>query len=185
MRCCGGEMGRISNFPPRRIPGERLWLNSLRGVVFSCGMRRLCAACLNPTGFVPCPDQRGGQWQNNFVQVYRKSNSVSLQIIITIKKKHVNIPLLFKTLPIDVAVLLECCEVVVFFDYSLLSHIPLALARRYVAADGMLQIMNVNLRDEGAYTCVAQTSLDEDNATALLTVLGESGSLYKNEFQSI
>lgn len=42
---------------------------------------------------------------------------------------------------------------------------------RYLAADGMLQIMNVNLRDEGAYTCVAQTSLDEDNATALLTVL--------------
>lgn len=47
----------------------------------------------------------------------------------------------------------------------------------------MLQIMNVNLRDEGVYTCVAQTSLDKDNATVLLTVLGESGSLYK--FQSI
>lgn len=56
--------------------------------------------------------------------------------------------------------------------YALLSHIPLALARRYVAADGMLHIMNVNLRDEGAYTCVARTSLDKDNATALLTVLG-------------
>ncbi|XP_075898049.1 cell adhesion molecule L1-like a isoform X2 [Nelusetta ayraudi] len=42
---------------------------------------------------------------------------------------------------------------------------------RYMAADGMLQIMNVNLRDEGVYTCVAQTSLDKDNATALLTVL--------------
>lgn len=88
-------------------------------------------------------------------------------------------------LPIDVAVLLECCEVYFFFDYSLLSHSPLALARRYMAADGMLQIMNVNLRDEGVYTCVAQTSLDKDNATALLTVLGESGSLYKNGFQSI
>lgn len=63
-----------------------------------------------------------------------------------------------------------------FYDYALVSRIPPALARRYVAADGMLQIMSVNLRDEGAYTCVARTSLDKDNATALLTVLGKSGA---------
>ncbi|XP_074536653.1 cell adhesion molecule L1-like a isoform X3 [Halichoeres trimaculatus] len=42
---------------------------------------------------------------------------------------------------------------------------------RYSANDGMLQIMNVNLSDRGAYTCIAKTSLDEVNATALLTVL--------------
>ncbi|KAM3618749.1 uncharacterized protein V6R79_024484 [Siganus canaliculatus] len=42
---------------------------------------------------------------------------------------------------------------------------------RYFVDDGMLQIMNVNLSDEGMYTCVARTSLDEDNATALMTVL--------------
>ncbi|XP_010779497.1 neural cell adhesion molecule L1-like protein isoform X2 [Notothenia coriiceps] len=42
---------------------------------------------------------------------------------------------------------------------------------RYFADYGMLQIMSVNLSDQGAYTCVARTSLDEDNATALLTVL--------------
>ncbi|KAJ4934025.1 hypothetical protein JOQ06_006832, partial [Pogonophryne albipinna] len=42
---------------------------------------------------------------------------------------------------------------------------------RYFADNGMLQIMSVNLSDQGAYTCVARTSLDEDNATALLTVL--------------
>ncbi|XP_033943707.1 cell adhesion molecule L1-like a isoform X3 [Pseudochaenichthys georgianus] len=42
---------------------------------------------------------------------------------------------------------------------------------RYFAVYGMLQIMSVNLSDQGAYTCVARTSLDEDNATALLTVL--------------
>lgn len=78
-----------------------------------------------------------------------------------------------------------CCWSVLIFvfnDYALLCCIPLALAHRYVAADGMLQIMNVNLRDEGAYTCVARTSLDKDNATALLTVLGESGALHKNEY---
>lgn len=39
----------------------------------------------------------------------------------------------------------------------------------------MLQVMNVNLSDEGVYTCVARTELDEDNATALITVLGETG----------
>lgn len=39
----------------------------------------------------------------------------------------------------------------------------------------MLQVMNVNLSDEGAYMCVARTELDEDNATALITVLGEMG----------
>lgn len=89
---------------------------------------------------------------------------------------------LFKTSPIDVAVLLECAEICLFFyDYALLLHIPLALANRHVAAGGMLQIMNVNLGDEGAYTCVARTSLDKDNATVLLTVLGESGSLHKDK----
>ena len=44
---------------------------------------------------------------------------------------------------------------------------------RYIAGSDMLQIMNVNLSDQGMYTCVAKTSLDEDNATALLTVLGK------------
>lgn len=47
--------------------------------------------------------------------------------------------------------------------------------RRYIVVGGMLQIMNVNLSYEGAYTCVARTELDEDNATALITVLGETG----------
>ncbi|KAM7404540.1 hypothetical protein PAMP_011882 [Pampus punctatissimus] len=42
---------------------------------------------------------------------------------------------------------------------------------RYFVDDGMLQIMNVNLSDQGLYTCIARTNLDEDNATALLTVL--------------
>ncbi|GAA6228724.1 neural cell adhesion molecule L1-like protein isoform X5 [Lates japonicus] len=42
---------------------------------------------------------------------------------------------------------------------------------RYFVDDGMLQIMSVNLSDQGIYTCIAKTSLDEDNATALLTVL--------------
>uniref|UniRef100_A0A665T6V9 Neural cell adhesion molecule L1-like protein n=1 Tax=Echeneis naucrates TaxID=173247 RepID=A0A665T6V9_ECHNA len=41
----------------------------------------------------------------------------------------------------------------------------------YFVDDGMLQIMNVNLSDEGMYTCIARTNLDEDNATAQLTVL--------------
>lgn len=46
---------------------------------------------------------------------------------------------------------------------------------RYVVDDGMLQIMNVNLSDQGIYTCIARTSLDEENATALLTILGKMG----------
>ncbi|XP_059189715.1 neural cell adhesion molecule L1-like protein [Centropristis striata] len=52
-------------------------------------------------------------------------------------------------------------------------EIPLALEEnsRYIVDDEMLQIMNVNLSDQGLYTCIARTSLDEDNATALLTVL--------------
>lgn len=45
---------------------------------------------------------------------------------------------------------------------------------RYFVDDGMLQIMSVNLSDQGIYTCIARTSLDEDNATALLTVLGKT-----------
>ncbi|XP_061690244.1 neural cell adhesion molecule L1-like protein isoform X2 [Syngnathoides biaculeatus] len=42
---------------------------------------------------------------------------------------------------------------------------------RYFVGDGMLQIMNVNLSDQGVYACVARTRLDQDNVTALLTVL--------------
>ncbi|XP_061592413.1 neural cell adhesion molecule L1-like protein isoform X14 [Cololabis saira] len=42
---------------------------------------------------------------------------------------------------------------------------------RYIMEGDMLQIMNVNLDDQGMYTCVAKTSLDEDNASALITVL--------------
>lgn len=44
---------------------------------------------------------------------------------------------------------------------------------RYVMDGGMLRIMNVDLSDGGLYTCIARTSLDEENATAFLTVLGE------------
>ncbi|KAK2897777.1 hypothetical protein Q8A73_014157 [Channa argus] len=42
---------------------------------------------------------------------------------------------------------------------------------RYVVNNRMLQIMNVNLSDQGMYTCIARTGLDEEHATALLTVL--------------
>uniref|UniRef100_A0A665T5J5 Neural cell adhesion molecule L1 n=1 Tax=Echeneis naucrates TaxID=173247 RepID=A0A665T5J5_ECHNA len=52
-------------------------------------------------------------------------------------------------------------------------EIPLSFEENlsYFVDDGMLQIMNVNLSDEGMYTCIARTNLDEDNATAQLTVL--------------
>ncbi|XP_049611368.1 cell adhesion molecule L1-like a isoform X5 [Syngnathus scovelli] len=42
---------------------------------------------------------------------------------------------------------------------------------RYFLGDGMLQIINVNLNDEGVYTCMARTRLDEANVSAILTVL--------------
>lgn len=45
---------------------------------------------------------------------------------------------------------------------------------RHVVDGGVLRIMNVDLSDNGLYTCVARTNLDEENATALLTVLGET-----------
>uniref|UniRef100_A0A3Q1GG35 Neural cell adhesion molecule L1 n=1 Tax=Acanthochromis polyacanthus TaxID=80966 RepID=A0A3Q1GG35_9TELE len=45
-----------------------------------------------------------------------------------------------------------------------------SLAQHFVDG-GRLHIMNVNLDDQGTYTCVAKTSLDEDHAAALLTVL--------------
>ncbi|XP_074501231.1 cell adhesion molecule L1-like a isoform X3 [Sebastes fasciatus] len=52
-------------------------------------------------------------------------------------------------------------------------EIPLSFEEnsRYFVDDGGLQIMSVNLSDQGIYTCIARTGLDEDNATALLTVL--------------
>ncbi|TKS71115.1 L1-like protein Close -like protein of L1 Processed neural cell adhesion molecule [Collichthys lucidus] len=42
---------------------------------------------------------------------------------------------------------------------------------RYFAEDGILQIFNVSHRDQGVYTCVARTPVDQDTASALLMVL--------------
>lgn len=50
-------------------------------------------------------------------------------------------------------------------------EIPLNFEEKYSLTHGTLQIMNVNLNDQGIYTCIARTSLDMDNASALMTVL--------------
>ncbi|XP_007553393.1 cell adhesion molecule L1-like a isoform X3 [Poecilia formosa] len=42
---------------------------------------------------------------------------------------------------------------------------------RYKMEGDQLQIRDVNISDQGSYTCIARTSLDEDTATAFLTVL--------------
>ncbi|KAG7242999.1 hypothetical protein INR49_016765 [Caranx melampygus] len=42
---------------------------------------------------------------------------------------------------------------------------------RYLLEDGILQIINVSHRDQGVYTCVARTPVDQDMASALLMVL--------------
>ncbi|XP_020785280.2 neural cell adhesion molecule L1-like protein isoform X2 [Boleophthalmus pectinirostris] len=50
-------------------------------------------------------------------------------------------------------------------------EIPLNFEEKYFLTKGMLQIMNVNLSDQGVYTCIARTSVDMDNASAIVTVL--------------
>ncbi|KAL2104146.1 hypothetical protein ACEWY4_001014 [Coilia grayii] len=42
---------------------------------------------------------------------------------------------------------------------------------RYSVNDGILQITNVSHSDEGLYSCIARTPLDQDRASAYLTVL--------------
>ncbi|XP_069021839.1 neural cell adhesion molecule L1-like protein isoform X3 [Embiotoca jacksoni] len=42
---------------------------------------------------------------------------------------------------------------------------------RYLVEDGILHIINVSHRDQGVYTCVAQSPVDRDMASALLMVL--------------
>uniref|UniRef100_UPI003AAB0F25 neural cell adhesion molecule L1-like protein n=1 Tax=Centroberyx gerrardi TaxID=166262 RepID=UPI003AAB0F25 len=42
---------------------------------------------------------------------------------------------------------------------------------RYLVEDGILQIINVSHGDQGVYTCVARTPVDQDTASALLMVL--------------
>ncbi|XP_059396389.1 neural cell adhesion molecule L1-like protein [Carassius carassius] len=44
-------------------------------------------------------------------------------------------------------------------------------SERYFTDDGTLQIVNVNHSDQGKYTCVVRTSLDQDTASAYITVL--------------
>ncbi|XP_051736376.1 cell adhesion molecule L1-like a isoform X10 [Ctenopharyngodon idella] len=44
-------------------------------------------------------------------------------------------------------------------------------SERYFAEDGILQIVNVSNSDQGNYTCIVRTSLDQDTASAYITVL--------------
>lgn len=48
---------------------------------------------------------------------------------------------------------------------------------RYFVENGVLQIINVSHRDQGAYTCVARTPVDRDTALAELLVLGKLTSM--------
>uniref|UniRef100_A0A674N1T1 Neural cell adhesion molecule L1-like protein n=1 Tax=Takifugu rubripes TaxID=31033 RepID=A0A674N1T1_TAKRU len=65
--------------------------------------------------------------------------------------------------------------------------IPLAVQEnsRHGVDGAVLQIINVDLSDNGLYTCVARTSLDEENATALLTVLDVPDAPLKLEISEI
>ncbi|KAI5628779.1 neural cell adhesion molecule L1-like protein isoform X2, partial [Silurus asotus] len=42
---------------------------------------------------------------------------------------------------------------------------------RYSTDEGILHIINVSHTDKGLYTCIVRTSLDQDTATAYITVL--------------
>ena len=54
--------------------------------------------------------------------------------------------------------------------------------RMVQASDGSLTITKTVEGDSGTYTCVAKTELDQDEASATLTVQGEYYcSLFKNE----
>uniref|UniRef100_A0A6Q2WUQ0 Cell adhesion molecule L1-like b n=1 Tax=Esox lucius TaxID=8010 RepID=A0A6Q2WUQ0_ESOLU len=46
-----------------------------------------------------------------------------------------------------------------------------AFTEQYSLVNGTLQIIDVNRSDEGAYTCIARTNLDQDSASARVTVL--------------
>ncbi|XP_041702241.1 neural cell adhesion molecule L1-like protein isoform X3 [Coregonus clupeaformis] len=48
---------------------------------------------------------------------------------------------------------------------------PFTEQSRYFLDNGMLHIINVNQSDKGTYTCIARTNLDQDTASALVTVL--------------
>ncbi|XP_067096530.1 neural cell adhesion molecule L1-like protein isoform X6 [Osmerus mordax] len=76
---------------------------------------------------------------------------------------------------------LECqveYDITLMRDYKLVwtkdgKRVPVAFTEesRYFVDYGTLHIVNVNQSDEGRYTCTATTSLDQDTASATVTVL--------------
>ncbi|XP_062316237.1 cell adhesion molecule L1-like a isoform X12 [Osmerus eperlanus] len=76
---------------------------------------------------------------------------------------------------------LECqveYDITLMRDYKLVwtkdgKRVPVAFTEesRYFVDYGTLNIVNVNQSDEGRYTCTATTSLDQDTASATVTVL--------------
>lgn len=56
---------------------------------------------------------------------------------------------------------------------------------RFYTDEGILQINNVSHRDEGLYTCIARTSLDQVTASAYVTVLGMLFIIHGQHFDTL
>lgn len=52
----------------------------------------------------------------------------------------------------------------------------MVLCLRYQVDEGVLLVLSVNRSDQGVYTCIARTHMDQTTASAVLTVLGNCAS---------
>uniref|UniRef100_A0A665VT42 Cell adhesion molecule L1-like b n=1 Tax=Echeneis naucrates TaxID=173247 RepID=A0A665VT42_ECHNA len=70
------------------------------------------------------------------------------------------------------------------YDKSFSNDFELLWEKDGVEIDGILQIINVSHRDQGVYTCVARTPVDQDMASVLLMVLDAPENLVLSEHKS-
>uniref|UniRef100_A0A667YKL4 Neural cell adhesion molecule L1-like protein n=1 Tax=Myripristis murdjan TaxID=586833 RepID=A0A667YKL4_9TELE len=153
----------IMNLPPMILTkeGEEYFAVEGKGVIMHCKVFS------SPPSTITCKDDSSGSVEGPRFTVYENG---SLEIY-SVEKEDLGQYTCFTkntegTSAIDAMLYVKgkqfCLKVCLQW---------LIVLEMYLVEDGILQIINISHRDQGVYTCVARTPVDQDTASALLMVL--------------